>query len=49
MMAYLLLNYDVRTEVEGVRPQNMCIGTSILPDMRANVLFKKREEKSYQG
>nr|ANC28048.1 cytochrome P450 [Polyporus umbellatus] len=42
MMAYLVLNYDVRFEEEGKRPANIRIGPSNLPSESAQVLFRKR-------
>jgi cytochrome P450 len=43
MMAHLLLKYDIRAEVEGVRPPNSNVGQSIMPNMAAKVLFRKRQ------
>ena len=43
MMAYLLLNYDVKMENEGVRPKDSFKGTRTYPDPVAEVLFKKRK------
>lgn len=43
MMAHLLINYDIRAEVEGVRPKNLHLGQAIMPDMQAKVLFRKRQ------
>jgi hypothetical protein len=42
MMAHLLLHYDVRAEVEGVRPKNMHMGETIFPNTDAKVMFRKR-------
>ncbi|OCB86528.1 cytochrome P450 [Sanghuangporus baumii] len=42
MMAYLLMNYDVKSEVEGVRPENVYMGTRLIPNPTAKVLIKKR-------
>ncbi|EJD07460.1 cytochrome P450, partial [Fomitiporia mediterranea MF3/22] len=42
MMAYLILNYDVKAEVEGVRPENVYHRSRLSPDPKAKVLFKKR-------
>ncbi|KAJ7227249.1 cytochrome P450 [Mycena pura] len=38
MLAYLLLRYDVRTEVEGVRPEDGWFGPTSSPASRANIL-----------
>lgn len=43
MLAYIVVNYDVKFEDEGVRPPNMWLGLTILPDPTATVLFRKRE------
>jgi hypothetical protein len=43
MMVHLLLHYDVRAEVEGVRPKNVHIDSSIMPNMQAKVMFRKRQ------
>ena len=42
MMAYTIINYDVKFENEGVRPRNISFGLATLPDPAARVLFKKR-------
>ena len=42
MMAYLVLNYDLKLEGEAVRPDNVHITTTIAPNPSAKVLFKKR-------
>lgn len=43
MLAYLLLNYDMKMENEGVRPKDLHLGTRISPDPVAEVLFRKRK------
>ena len=42
MMAYLVLNYDVRFAEEGKRPPNLRFGPANLPSHTAQVLFRKR-------
>jgi cytochrome P450 len=42
MLAHIVTTYDVKLEIEGVRPPNMWIMTSCLPNPNANVLFRKR-------
>lgn len=42
MLAHIVLNYDVRTEIEGVRPASLVVGAQLLPNSTANVLFRKR-------
>ncbi|EJD07465.1 cytochrome P450 [Fomitiporia mediterranea MF3/22] len=44
MMAYLLLNYDMKAEVEGVRPENVYHRSRLSPNPKAKVLFKKRTD-----
>ncbi|EMD40104.1 hypothetical protein CERSUDRAFT_45258, partial [Gelatoporia subvermispora B] len=43
IMAYIVLNYDVKFEREGVRPANKWISTSVNPDPTAKVLFRRRK------
>jgi cytochrome P450 len=43
MMAHLILNYDIKAEKEGVRPQNIHMAGAIMPDMQANIMFRKRQ------
>jgi len=42
MMAHLVINYDVKAEVEGVRPPDTVFGTRISPNATAKVYFRKR-------
>lgn len=41
MLAYTLLNFDVKTK-EGQRPPNVEIFGSILPNMKAEILYRRR-------
>lgn len=43
MLAHVILNYDIKTEVDGVRPKNLEIGPELLPNPTAPVLFRKRQ------
>jgi hypothetical protein len=43
MMCHLLLNYDVRAEVEGIRPPNMHLGHVQMPNAQGKVMFRKRQ------
>lgn len=36
------MNYDVRTEVDGVRPPDFVLGPQQMPNPAAKILFKKR-------
>lgn len=42
MMAHLILEYDFKTEKEGVRPLNVAAGFTVLPDREATILFRRR-------
>jgi len=42
MFAHIVTTYDVKLEIEGVRPPDMWIMTTCLPNPNANVLFRKR-------
>ena len=44
MMAYLVLNYDVKLE-DGLtsRPKNLEFVTSVVPNPKAKVMFRKRQ------
>jgi len=48
-LACILVNYDVKFEDEGNRPENMWYGTAILPSRTAQVLFRKRQDHRVQG
>ncbi|EAU90768.2 cytochrome P450 [Coprinopsis cinerea okayama7 len=41
MMAYVVLNYDVKCE--GERPKNLWLGVTCAPNPKAKLLFRKRE------
>ena len=43
MLSHLIMNYEIRTEVDGVRPANLYVGQQQLPHPTAKILFKKRE------
>jgi hypothetical protein len=42
MMAHLLMHYDIRAEVEGVRPKNLHLADTIMPNGEAKIMFRKR-------
>ena len=42
MLAHIVTTYDVKLEVEGVRPRDMWVTISCVPNPTANVLFRKR-------
>ena len=42
MLAHTVMTYDVKMEIEGVRPQDMWFMDTCVPNSNANVLFRKR-------
>ena len=42
MFAHIVTTYDVKLEVEGVRPPDMWFAVACVPDPNTNVLFRKR-------
>jgi hypothetical protein len=45
MMVHLLLHYDLRLEKDGVRPPDLPIGHSVLPNREAKILLRKRKRE----
>ncbi|KAF7367733.1 hypothetical protein MSAN_00837200 [Mycena sanguinolenta] len=43
MMAHLVLNYDVKPEVEGARPADIVFGQRLSPNPAGRVSFRKRQ------
>lgn len=43
VLSYLILNYEMRTEEEGVRPENEHVAQYIIPNTTAKVFFRKRQ------
>ncbi|KAF9478579.1 cytochrome P450 [Pholiota conissans] len=43
MLAYVVTHYDVRCKEEGVRPEDMWIGMTCVPNPKGEVLFRKRQ------
>ncbi|KAJ6483217.1 cytochrome P450 [Mycena sanguinolenta] len=43
MLAHIVINYDIKAEVEGVRPPDMVFGTITSPNPTAKVYFRKRQ------
>jgi hypothetical protein len=43
MLAHLVLEYDIKAEVEGVRPPDDVFGTRIAPSASGKVCFRKRQ------
>ncbi|EJD07464.1 cytochrome P450 [Fomitiporia mediterranea MF3/22] len=44
MMACLILNYDVKAEVEGVRPENVYHRSRLSPNPTAKILLRRRKD-----
>ena len=44
MFAHIVMTYDVKLEVEGVRPPDMWVMTACVPNQNAKVLFRKRAD-----
>ena len=43
MLAYTVVNYDVKFEDAGIRPLNKWLGLTIIPDPTASVMCRKRK------
>ncbi|KAI0713154.1 cytochrome P450 [Cerioporus squamosus] len=43
MLAFIVLNYDIKLANDGPRPENWCFGPNILPDSGAEIMFRKRQ------
>ena len=44
ILAHLVLNYDMKLEKEGVIPDPFRLGATIMPNPKAKVLFRKRQQ-----
>jgi hypothetical protein len=44
MLAHIVLNYDVQLPEPGRRPADQHYSTAVVPDPKAKVLFRKRQE-----
>ncbi len=42
MLAFIVLNYDVKLANDAPRPENRCFGPNIIPDPGAEIMFRKR-------
>ena len=42
MLAHIVLSYDVKMESEGVRPPDVWLALSCIPNPRGKVMFRKR-------
>lgn len=43
LMAYIILNYEFKTEVDGQRPQNKYFAHSRVPDTSAKIMYRERK------
>jgi hypothetical protein len=43
MLAHLVVHYDLRAEIEGVRPPDDVFGIVIVPNRRGKLWFRKRQ------
>ncbi|KAJ7849921.1 cytochrome P450 [Mycena leptocephala] len=43
MMAHILINYDVKAQIEGVRPTNFPFGIFVLPNPKGKIWIRRRE------
>jgi hypothetical protein len=43
MLAHIVMNYDIRAEMEGVRPADDVFGLITAPNRKAKIWFRKRE------
>jgi cytochrome P450 len=44
MLAHIVMTYDIELENGATRPRSLRFSTSILPDPRAKVLFRRRAD-----
>ena len=42
MLAHTVLNYDVKMDNEGVRPPDVWLASSCIPNPKGKVMFRKR-------
>lgn len=46
-MAYMVLNYDMRMENDGVVPEELWVGETVMPDVNAKMRLRKRVAPIY--
>ena len=44
MLAYIVLNYDLKIDGDGPRPANIYYATGVIPAINGQVLFRKRTD-----
>ncbi|KAJ7026187.1 hypothetical protein C8F04DRAFT_966687, partial [Mycena alexandri] len=42
VMAHILMNYDVRAQIEGIRPPNISLWMFVIPHPRGKILLRRR-------
>ena len=45
MLAYILVNYDIKMANDAGRPSNILIGSEMMPDTTAEVVFRKKNNR----
>lgn len=43
MLAYIVVNYDLKIPGDGERPKNLYYGLAVMPSMSGEVSFRKRQ------
>ncbi|KAI0714845.1 cytochrome P450 [Earliella scabrosa] len=43
MLAYIVVNYDLKIPNDGPRPENIYFGPSVIPDPSGEIMFRKRK------
>ena len=43
IMAYIVVNYDLKIGGDGKRPENLYFAATMIPDPKGEILFRKRK------
>ena len=46
MLAYIVVNYDLKVAGGGARPTNVYFANTVLPNQKGQVMFRKRQSVS---
>ena len=46
MLAYIVVNYDIKVDGDGARPPNVYFANTVLPNQRGKIMFRKRQTTS---
>ena len=46
MLAYIVVNYDIKVDGDGARPPNVYFANTVLPNQRGKIMFRKRQAAS---